>query len=73
MERLLIVIRSEETQQYVLAAWKANSILVCVKREVTRRSREVIGPLYSALVKPLLEYCVKVWGPQHKKKVELVE
>ena len=63
----------DRSQQCMLVAQKVGNILGCINRGVVSREREVIVPLYYALMRPHLQYCVQAWGPQYRMDTELLE
>ena len=65
--------RLNMTQQCTFAVQKANHILGSIKKSVASRSREVILPLYSALMRSHLEYCIQLWSPQHRRDMDLLD
>ncbi|KAJ7400742.1 rna-directed dna polymerase from mobile element jockey-like [Pitangus sulphuratus] len=60
------------TQQCVVVAKKAGGILGCIRKSIASRSREVILPLYSDLVRTLLVCYVQFWALLSKRHMEFL-
>ena len=71
--RVLMDEKLDMSQQYALAAQKANNITGSINRVVANRDREVTVPLYYTLVKPHLKYHIQTRGLHYRKNVELLD
>ena len=51
----------------------AASILGMIRRNITYKEKSLIIPLYKAIVRPHLEYCIQAWNPHLRKDVDMLE
>ncbi|GAB0186510.1 hypothetical protein GRJ2_001116300 [Grus japonensis] len=70
---ILVDTKLNMRQQCALVTEKVNFILGCIRQSIASRSRNMILSLYSALVRPYLEYCVQFWASQYKRDMDILE
>ena len=61
------------SEQCRIAASKGNQILGMIRRNITYKEKGLIVPLYEAIVRPNLEYCVQAWRPYLRKDIDMLE
>jgi hypothetical protein len=61
------------SQQCVLAAAKATSVLRSVKNSFTCFNKNAFSNIYKTYVRPHLEYCEQAWSPYYKKDIQHLE
>ena len=54
------------SEQCGIAASKGNQILGLIRRTIMYKEKQLIVPLYKAIVRPHLEYCIQAWRPYRK-------
>ena len=52
---------------------RANRILASIRRTIKHKEKDKVVPLYTALVRPLLEYGNVIWGPRFWGDIKLIE
>ena len=50
---------------------KGNQVLGMIRRNKTYKEKSLIIPLYKAIVRHHLEYCIQAWNPYLRKDVDL--
>ena len=60
------------SEQCRIAASKGNQVLGMIRRNITYE-KSLIIPLYKAIVRPHLEYCIQAWNPHLRKDVDMLE
>ena len=61
------------SEQCRIAASKGNQIIGMIRRNITYKEKSLIVPLYKAIVRPHLEYCIQAWSPYLRKDIDMLE
>ena len=61
------------SEQCRIAAFKGNQVLGMIRRNITYEEKSLIVPLYKAIVRPHLEYCIHAWSPYLRKDLDMLE
>ena len=48
-------------------------MLGLIRRIITYKEKQLIVPLYKAIVRPHLEHCIQAWRPYRKKDIDKLE
>ena len=58
------------SEQCGITASKGNQIIGLIRRTIMYNEKQLIVPLYKAIVRPHLEYCIQAWRPYRKKDID---
>ena len=61
------------SEQCWIANSNGNQILGLITRTITYREKKLIAPMYKALVRQHLEYCIQTWRIYRKKDIDKLE
>ena len=59
------------SEQCRIAASKGNQVLGMIRRNITYKEKSSIVPLYKAIVRPHLEYCIQALSPYLRKDIDI--
>ena len=61
------------SEQCRIAASKGNQVLGMIRRNITYKEKSLIIPLYKAIVRSHLEYCIQAWSPYLRKDIDMLK
>ena len=61
------------SEQCRIAASKGNQVLGMIRRNITNKEKSLIVPLYEAIVRPHLEYCIQACNSHLRKAIDMLE
>ena len=61
------------SEQCSIASSKGNQVLGMIRRNITYKDKNLIVPLYKAIVRPHLEYCIQAWSPYLRKDTYMLD